>query len=351
MRTQSQLPHGSVNVLIARELSQARGRTEGDDKTKPDDKPSPNEDASNQARNKEGKDDPSVEESRDDDTPPSDDEKPDNDKPKECGRCGEGNDDDAKFCKLCGEKIDDESDGASTEGDDDDQHEPNSKPENHPDDDHSQARGSTRPIRTASLAAMFGLPANASEPKIKATALAYVSLAHSVMAATNKSDPDSAAGVFKSMVDDLAKFPAMKAELSALRRRDEYRHRMTELRKLESARLPGYGRANLFVDRIVKTKSGEEQRVVVPHPVYAEMKLATLDAFVAEKLKAAPSPQRNPFEPDRKRAEAGKTGAFVQDAKESGRYRSLEFATSATEEQLVASDAALRSRGMLGMPN
>jgi hypothetical protein len=347
MRTASQLPTGSVNGLIARELAQARGRTEGDDDPKPKDKPSPDDDARAPARNEDGGDDSDAEDNPGDDTPPGDDDdKPDNDKPKECGRCGEGNDEDAKYCKLCGEKMEDDSDDASTEGDDD---EP--KPEPKPDDDNAQARGLVRSVSTSSLAAMFGLPANASEPKIKATALAYVSLANAVMTATHKTDPDSAAGVFKSMVDDLGKFPAMKAELSGLRRRDSFRHRMTELRKLESARLPGYGRANLFVDRLVKAKDGSEHRVVVPHPVYAEMKLATLDAFVAEKLKAAPPPQRNPFEPDRKRAEQGKTGAFAQDAKDSGRYRNIEFATSASEDQLVASDAALRSRGMLGMPN
>lgn len=343
MRTQSQLGNGSVNGLIARELAAARGRTEGEPNS-PDDKPK--DDTRAPGRTDDGGDDGGNDstEGGDDDAPPNDDDNP-HDKPKECGRCGEGNDDDAKYCKLCGEKMEgDSDDGGSTEGGDD---EPDPKPEPKPDDDKSQARG---PSRTSSLAAMFGLPANASEPRIKATALSYVSLANAVMTATNKADPDSAAGVFKSMVDDLGKFPAMKAELAALRRRDDFRHRMTELRKLEAAQIPGYGRGQLFIDRIVNIK-GVETRVTVPHPVYAEMKIKTLDSFVAEKLKANPQPKTTPFQPDPKAAKKGQTGALEQEARETGRYKNLEIATSASEDQLVASDAALRSRGMLGMSN
>ena len=297
----------------------------------------------------------------------SDDPEPENTPPAsdkmECSKCGQANDDDAKFCDKCGEPMggetpeeraedgdDDENEARTEDGDDDDDDDGKKKgarAEPPPDDRRASARMGSRvtaPLHAGSLASIFNLREGASQPAIKATAIAFVSLGRAVMQATDTKTPSEALGGLKALIDDAADAGELRTELAASKKREVRREKMDLLKQLAAKNLPGYSRGELLEDREVNGKL-----ITGPSKVYDEMSITTLRGLVNGKLKGkgavAARAERSPFEPDPNRARASTETALVEADVQTPFIQDLATRSSASAEQLARTARALEAQG------
>lgn len=150
----------------------------------------------------------------------------------------------------------------------------------------------------STVAACLGLKATASVPAQKSRALELVSLEKACRELTGKDSPAAAAGALRALADEAAESINLRRENKKLRHAANEQKRASFLRRLAAAKIPGFDRGSLFVDSKVDGKL-----VSKPAPAYAEMKLATLEAFVEGKLQGrAPAASASPFEPAIKEA-------------------------------------------------
>jgi hypothetical protein len=117
---------------------------------------------------------------------------------------------------------------------------------------------------------------------------------------------------------------------------------MTLLDRLAAANLAAYPPGELFVHSV--DESGNKTRA--PAPLYRSIKLDELRGLVNAKTRDA-APAANPFEPSRKQAEAAQVTGIAAEAKEAGVVRYMQGRSTASEDQLANSYAALRAAGAI----
>lgn len=253
----------------------------------------------------------------------------------DCAGCGMRNAENAKFCNQCGGSM-----AAKRTAEDPPADAPKAPPPAGP----PAKPAPPPPDSHASIASLAGLESGASTPAIKAALIPFVDLAHEVMRVTESASPRQAAGKFRALADNAAKFGEASAALVAAEKRESWGKRMGLVMKLSAANLPGYPRGDLLVDSIDATSGA---RTVAPAKMYAEMNLDTLEGFVTSKLAGAPERQRAPWEPDPLAARAI-TDAGVPDAPGSAeQFTKMSEHSTSTPEQLRASHAALRQMGAI----
>lgn len=190
----------------------------------------------------------------------------------------------------------------------------------------------------ATPAAMLGLPADASPIKVKAALAPYLQLGDFAMRLTGATSPQGAIGGLQSLADDAAESVTLAAKVKDLRAASNKRERMDLLGQLESLRLPGYMRGDLFVDRV----GADGKRIVEPAPLYASTPLATLRGLVAGKVKSAPKAAgRNPFEPDKTAAKTASIAANAGRMTTDPVVQKAAQRSTASVEQLAATAAQL----------
>lgn len=274
----------------------------------------------------------------------------------ECEKCGAANDDDAKYCDNCGTQMpgqeeDDSADENEEEdsADDDEERAEGDKPDaddrraQPPPPDQDRAARTARAARRGTLASIFGLRDNASEPAIKSAALAYVALGKAVMATTGAKTTAEAQGKLQALADDAADVVKMRGEVKAMKKRENYAERMALLTKLATANIAGYPRGDLLIDREVGGK-----RVVAPAPFYASTPLGQLRGFVSGKLASgSPATPRDPFAP-RKPTTGAQAEALAATEIDSPFIQELAGCTTANVEQLAKTAAALKIQELQG---
>lgn len=246
----------------------------------------------------------------------------------------------AKFCDKCGSALryaDEEEEKPEEDDEADDEEKEDRAVRNQPPPPEQDARAAS------SVASIFGLAANSSLPKVKATAMSYAALGRAVMKATGTKDPRTALGAFRSIVDDAAESVKNREEVKTLRAKSVKREKMDLLTKLAAANLPGYSRGELFVDREIDGKLHTS-----PSPVYEEMKLATLRGLVDGKLKGK-SASASPFQPNLSAAKEAKLTAHAENIGETnGQFiNSVAAKSTASRETIQRSTAALESAGII----
>jgi ClpP class serine protease len=278
-------------------------------------------------------------------------EEPDGDEPPtpdkhECKNCGMANESDAKFCDQCGVGIGKTGEEAEEPEDPDDPKEPEGKPAK-PGAAAPPAPSARATQRSTSLsmAAILGLREGASEVAKKTAVLAYVNLGRAVMTATEQDTPDGARGAFRALVDDSTEVHQLRSHLAAVTKRENYRERMSLLHRLNNAKLAGYTRGDLFVDREVNGKL-----LTAPAPMYAEMKLDTLRGLVTGKTSGnAPrsDASRNPFTASEENAKKAKLETHTEAMHGTKMLKRAEQISSASADQLARTAAALDDAGLL----
>jgi hypothetical protein len=131
--------------------------------------------------------------------------------------------------------------------------------------------------------------------------------------------------------------------LAALTKRENYRERMGLLHRLNNAKLAGYTRGDLFVDREVNGKL-----LTAPAPMYAEMKLDTLRGLVTAKTGAnAPrnDAHKNPFAPSEEHAKTAKLETHTEAMHGTSVVKRAAQISSASPDQLARTAAALDDAG------
>lgn len=182
-----------------------------------------------------------------------------------------------------------EDDGDGEESEDDEDEKPES--EDDEDEDEEEDKGNSKTaskVDTRSLATILGLPSNASEPAKRTRAIKLGRLAQQVTALTGASNLDEASGRLQAMAEDAAQAVELKEANHKLRKAAATAERLTLLRRLANASIPGYTRGDIFVDAV----DANGNRTVKPSAVYSEMKLSTLRGFVAAKLGGGKSAAR-----------------------------------------------------------
>jgi hypothetical protein len=162
------------------------------------------------------------------------------------------------------------------------------------------------------------------------------------MSATDTKTPGAAKGALQSLIDDAAETVKLRGDLKAMRKRENYAERMNLLSKLAAANLPGYTRGELFVDREVKGTL-----VSTPSPIYAGAKLEELRGLVSGKLKTAATKPRNPFETNARVAKEAQTRAVSEQAVGSEVVQAISGRSSASQEQIANTLAALEASGAI----
>lgn len=194
-----------------------------------------------------------------------------------------------------------------------------------------------------SLQSILGLHANASQPAVRSSVMAFVYLGKKVMSATNTKSPSAALGALQGLIDDAAESVKLRADLKSLKAKSNQRERLDLLTKLAKADIPGYSRGELFVDKQVGEKLVSE-----PSPVYSEMKLSTLRGLVESKLASdTPRKDANPFQPDPKLATDNSAEARVELAKDSAVVKGALSFSNASQDDLARSAAALKAAGKI----
>ena len=235
----------------------------------------------------------------------TDEESPEGASPTgKCAGCGMANDLDAKYCDQCGDsmaakpKADAAEPAAEPEEEAD---EPvKADEEETPDAPVEPKKAATPPPpmqRGASLAAIFGLQANASGPAIKSAAMRAQRVYAHAAKLTGRSG-EQVLGGLDAMAEDAAASTKMRDELNVIRRAQNSAERVALLEKLAAAGV--HPRGELFVDVV------EGDKIVGRRPAKLwgagpeGKSLAHLRGYVASKIangSHAPA-QRSPYEPD-----------------------------------------------------
>jgi len=228
----------------------------------------------------------------------------------ECSGCHMANPEHAKFCLNCGvpmaEGGEDEEplDAAAPE-------EPPPSSRRPPMDKDAKARVPAQRTN-ASLASLLGCRVGASELAMRTAAVRQRQVIDFAAQLTGQSSMDGILGGLKALAEDAAASADLRTKLAIEQRRNNYRERMDLLEKLASANLPGYTRGDLFVDDVSANgvRLGKK-----PAPVYAEMKLKTLDGLVKNKLANATTNARRstPFKPDESGLDKSKAAVTAAD--------------------------------------
>jgi hypothetical protein len=207
-------------------------------------------------------------------------------------------------------------------------------------DEEDEPKKEPAPERMKSIAGMLGLHSRASLPAQKARVLALVALESAVLKTTGAKNATVAIGSLRALADDAAQVHSARKELKGMRKRAQYEERLSLLKRLSAANLPGYQRGELFTDKEVNGKL-----VSRPSAVYSEMKIATLRGLVDGKLSGrSPSPKRNPFEPD---AEAAKLASDMSKTDPKSLKDRVSTNSTASKEQIDRTTAALAAQGVI----
>ena len=219
-----------------------------------------------------------------DDAPPSDPIPEGNEPSTACAGCNAANEPNAKFCDQCGGSM-----AAKPVAEHDDEAPPSSKP--------LPAPGAARMTPAASLADVLGLPSGASLPAQKAAAMDLRQVFDHAAKLTGQRGAAAIVGGLTAIATDAAATGRMRAERNTLRGEREAADRLDLCKRLVAC--GGEQRGRVYLDNV--SDAGERTGAPSLAPQFAEMRIATLRGLVeGHEKNAAP---RNPFEPDRAKAQ------------------------------------------------
>jgi protease-4 len=248
---------------------------------------------------------------------------------KFCQDCGGTLTPGAKFCASCGHALmaeDPEEDEGMPES---------SKP------------GATIQ-RGGTVASMLGLRPHASDAAIKAALAPVLAFRDHTIKALGATDLDSARGKLRATIEDAKQGVKAAKDVRALRAQIDAKERIDLCLRLANAGLPEFPRGNCVLDLV---NDAGKAIGMEPGALFKHMPLAELRGFVAGKIEnaspGAAAVERNPFEPDAKKAE---TSAGLKITEHD---RQIAARTGSTPEQVASTRTALENhrRAMTGAPH
>lgn len=265
-----------------------------------------------------------------------------------CKTCGHQNENDSKYCDQCGETM--EAKPLESEDDEPDQESATESPDEDASSEPAKPgeRRSAQPApekdeRAAqTMNQILGLRPNASALAQKTAVLRMRDVMAQCMTATRTKTMDAMLGAVIAHASDATRVAKLEEQTRAFAKRDAHQKRMALLNKLAAGKLPGYSRGELFVDLVNEDGS---RRGVRPVKMYAEMRLATLEEFVASKLKgAAKTARTTPFEASRAEAEHAEAAGRTEIASSLSYVKEAQDRSSASAEQIARTAAELEKQ-------